>query len=76
MQGVPSVGAMDELVRLFAMYGTIEEYRLLDEYPAEEFTDVYWIKYRKIQSARSVSFKCTLFVLLLILHVLLLVRES
>ena len=27
-------------------------YRILDDYPAEEFTKVYWIKFQKIQSAR------------------------
>lgn len=27
-------------------------YRILDEYPAEEFTEVYWIKFQKIDAAR------------------------
>ena len=27
-------------------------YRLLDEYPSEPFTDVYWIKFAAIDSAR------------------------
>ena len=27
-------------------------YRLLDEYPSEPYTDVYWIKYVTINSAR------------------------
>ena len=50
--GVPSVGVVKELIELCALYGPVEEYRLLDEYPAEEYTDVYWVKFKKIQSAR------------------------
>ncbi|XP_051872022.1 RNA-binding protein 48 isoform X2 [Pristis pectinata] len=52
IQGVPAVGVMKELIELFALYGTIEEYFVLDEYPAEEFTEVYYIKYQRLQSAR------------------------
>ncbi|XP_007901284.1 RNA-binding protein 48 [Callorhinchus milii] len=52
IQGVPAIGVMKELVELFALYGTIEEYSVLDEYPAEEFTEVYKIKYQRLQSAR------------------------
>ncbi|XP_062982822.1 RNA-binding protein 48 [Elgaria multicarinata webbii] len=52
VQGVPALGVMKELVEQFALYGTIEEYNPLDDYPAEEFTEVYLIKFQKIQSAR------------------------
>ncbi|KAL1788695.1 RNA-binding protein 48 [Sigmodon hispidus] len=52
IQGVPAVGAMKELVERFALYGAIEQYNALDEYPAEEFTEVYLIKFVKLQSAR------------------------
>ncbi|XP_077159049.1 RNA-binding protein 48 [Paroedura picta] len=52
IQGVPALGVMKELVELFALYGTIEEYNPLDDYPSEEFTEVYLIKFQKIQSAR------------------------
>ncbi|XP_067648796.1 RNA-binding protein 48-like [Haliotis asinina] len=52
VQGVPAVGGCAELVKLFAVYGAIEEYRILDDYPAEEFTEVYLFKFKKIQSAR------------------------
>ncbi|GCB77326.1 hypothetical protein scyTo_0015649 [Scyliorhinus torazame] len=52
VQGVPAVGVMKELIELFALYGTIEEYFVLHEYPAEEFTEVYHIKYQRLQSAR------------------------
>nr|XP_015213587.1 PREDICTED: RNA-binding protein 48 [Lepisosteus oculatus] len=52
VQGVPALGVMSELVQLFALYGVIEEYRVLDEYPSEQFTEVYLIKFQKLQSAR------------------------
>lgn len=60
IQGVPALGVMKELVELFALYGTIEEYNPLDDYPAEEFTEVYLIKFQKIQSARYSSLNCHL----------------
>ncbi|XP_027031442.1 RNA-binding protein 48 [Tachysurus fulvidraco] len=53
VQGVPAIGVMTELVQLFALYGAIEEYRVLDEYPAEQFTEVYLIKFQKLTSARA-----------------------
>ncbi|XP_015413797.1 PREDICTED: RNA-binding protein 48 isoform X2 [Myotis davidii] len=43
---------MKELVERFALYGAIEQYNALDEYPAEEFTEVYLIKFMNLQSAR------------------------
>ncbi|RDD40201.1 RNA-binding protein 48 [Trichoplax sp. H2] len=52
IQGVPAVGACQELIELFAIYGAIQEYRILDEYPTEEFTEVYWIKFQRIDAAR------------------------
>nr|XP_006114537.1 RNA-binding protein 48 [Pelodiscus sinensis] len=52
IQGVPALGVMKELVQQFALYGAIEEYNALDEYPAEQFTEVYLIKFQKLQSAR------------------------
>ncbi|XP_030644386.1 RNA-binding protein 48 [Chanos chanos] len=53
VQGVPAIGVMTELIQLFALYGVIEEYRVLDEYPAEQFTEVYLIKFQKLTSARA-----------------------
>ena len=32
-------------------------YRFLDEYPAEPFTEVYWIKFQRINSARYCRYK-------------------
>jgi len=52
VQGIPALGIYEDLIKEFALYGAIEEYRVLDEYPAEEFTEVMWVKFVKIQSAR------------------------
>ncbi|XP_063777450.1 RNA-binding protein 48 [Pseudophryne corroboree] len=52
VQGVPAIGVMKELIEHFALFGAIEEYNALDEYPAEEFTEVYLIKFQRLQSAR------------------------
>ncbi|XP_041900225.1 RNA-binding protein 48 isoform X1 [Corvus kubaryi] len=52
IQGVPALGVMKELVEQFALYGAIDEYHALDEYPAEQFTEVYLIKFKKLQCAR------------------------
>ncbi|KAM6899349.1 RNA-binding protein 48 [Xenentodon cancila] len=53
VQGVPAIGVMTELVQLCALYGSVEEYRPLDEYPAEDFSEVYLIKFHKLTSARA-----------------------
>ncbi|KAM4725742.1 RNA-binding protein 48 [Anableps anableps] len=53
VQGVPAIGVMTELIQLCALYGTVEEYRPLDEYPSEEFTEVYLVKFQKLTSARA-----------------------
>ncbi|NXP09529.1 RBM48 protein, partial [Thinocorus orbignyianus] len=52
IQGVPALGVMKALVEQFALYGAIEEYYALDEYPAEQFTEVYLIKFQNLQCAR------------------------
>nr|XP_005550293.1 PREDICTED: RNA-binding protein 48 isoform X3 [Macaca fascicularis] len=57
IQGVPAVGVMKELVERFALYGAIEQYNALDEYPAEDFTEVYLIKFMNLQSARTAKRK-------------------
>ncbi|CAM6090996.1 unnamed protein product [Calypogeia fissa] len=51
-RNVPALGCVDELLKLFGLYGDIEEYRLLDEEDCEPYTDVYWIKYVKYSNAR------------------------
>ena len=60
VQNVSAVGAKDQLAKVFSAYGAISELYPLDDYPAEKFTEVYLIKYQRIQSARydsSVQFK-------------------
>ncbi|XP_040909306.1 RNA-binding protein 48 [Toxotes jaculatrix] len=53
VQGVPAIGVMTELIQLCALYGAVEEYKPLDEYPAEDFTEVYLVKFQKLTSARA-----------------------
>ncbi|XP_077383316.1 RNA-binding protein 48 [Festucalex cinctus] len=53
IQGVPAIGVTTELIQLCALYGVVQEYRPLDEYPAEEFTEVYLVKFQKLTSARA-----------------------
>jgi len=52
VSNVPSYGSADDLIKMFALYGAVEEYRLLDDVPCEKFTDVYWIKFVSIGCAR------------------------
>jgi len=50
---VPRISVEDELIKLFALYGTIEEYRCMHEMEAEdEYCDVYWIKFSELPEAR------------------------
>ena len=37
---------------IFLMICSINRYRILDEYPSEEYCDVYWIKFATIGYAR------------------------
>ena len=52
VQGVPATGVSAELVKLFEVYGDIEDCREMGDYPGEQFTETHLIKYKKIQSAR------------------------
>ncbi|XP_035688864.1 RNA-binding protein 48-like [Branchiostoma floridae] len=52
VQGVPAIGVSEDLVKRFALYGAVQEYRILHEYPAEEFTQAYWVKFDRLQAAR------------------------
>ena len=52
VQNVSAVGARDQLAKLFSTYGAVAELYPLDDYPAEKFTEVYLLKYQRIQSAR------------------------
>ena len=57
IQNVHALGVTKELLELFSLFGEIEEYRLMDEFPTEEFCDVYWIKFKDINSARAAKKK-------------------
>ena len=50
---VPAIAVHLELVKLFKIYGEIEDYKILDDYPSEEFTDTILLKFTKIQNARQ-----------------------
>lgn len=52
VRNVPALGCIDDLIKLFALYGPVEEYRLMDEEDSEPYTDVYWIKFLRIANAR------------------------
>ncbi len=56
---IPSIGVHNELVKLFGIYGKIEEHKILDEYPSscddeedDQFTETILVKFFKIQNAR------------------------
>jgi len=52
VQNVPALGAQKDLLDLFALYGPLEEYRLLDDWDTEdEYTEVYWIKYKNLSDS-------------------------
>ena len=53
---IPAIGVHLELVKLFKIYGEIEDYKILDDYPSEEFTDTILLKFTKIQNARHIFF--------------------
>ncbi|KAK3433089.1 hypothetical protein EUGRSUZ_D00612 [Eucalyptus grandis] len=46
VRNVPALGCGDELLKLFATYGDVEECKPMDEEDCEPYTDVYWIKFR------------------------------
>ena len=54
LQGVPALGVVDDLIKLCALYGAVEEYRILHEYPTDDFLQVIWVKYQRLQAARWV----------------------
>ncbi|KAK9675606.1 hypothetical protein RND81_11G018400 [Saponaria officinalis] len=52
VRNVPALGCGEELNKLFATYGDVEECKPMDAEECEEFTDVYWIKFRYFPNAR------------------------
>ncbi|PKI44346.1 RNA-binding protein 48 [Punica granatum] len=64
VRNVPALGCGDELLKLFATYGDIEECKPMDAEDCEPYTDVYWIKFRLVCNARFAKRKLDEFVFL------------
>ncbi|XWS34775.1 hypothetical protein CRYUN_Cryun21dG0066500 [Craigia yunnanensis] len=64
VRNVPALGCGDDLLKLFATYGDVEECKPMDAEDCEQFTDVYWIKFRLISNARFAKRKLDEFVFL------------
>ncbi|CAI0386293.1 unnamed protein product [Linum tenue] len=52
VRNVPALGCGDDLQKLFASYGDVEELKPMDAEDCEPFTDVYWIKFGLVSNAR------------------------
>ncbi|GAV92349.1 RRM_5 domain-containing protein [Cephalotus follicularis] len=52
VKNVPALGCGNDLLKLFASYGDIEECKPMDEEDCEPYTDVYWIKFCLVSNAR------------------------
>nr|XP_012141061.1 PREDICTED: uncharacterized protein LOC100879115 isoform X2 [Megachile rotundata]XP_012141062.1 PREDICTED: uncharacterized protein LOC100879115 isoform X2 [Megachile rotundata]XP_012141063.1 PREDICTED: uncharacterized protein LOC100879115 isoform X2 [Megachile rotundata] len=50
--GVPKLQLGEEIKKLIEPYGCIKQIHIIPEYPTEEFTEAYYVKYARIQSAR------------------------
>ncbi|KAK7022018.1 RNA-binding protein 48 [Halocaridina rubra] len=55
--GVPSIKILAELQRECFRYGGIEALEMIPDYPREEYTEVYLVKYRNIKCARFAKYK-------------------
>ncbi|PRQ31957.1 putative nucleotide-binding alpha-beta plait domain-containing protein [Rosa chinensis] len=64
VRNVPSLGCGDELLTLFSSYGDVEECKPMDAEDCEQFTDVYWIKFRLVSNARFAKRKLDEYVFL------------
>ncbi|KAM7251089.1 hypothetical protein ACFE04_022972 [Oxalis oulophora] len=64
VRNVPALGCGDELGKLFASYGDIEECKPMDAEDCDEYTDVYFINFRLISCARFAKRKLDEFVFL------------
>lgn len=53
IQNVPSVGNREELKDFCQQFGFVDDIYPLDDYPGEEFTDVYLVKYSNFPAARA-----------------------
>nr|GMD98807.1 RNA-binding protein 48-like [Ipomoea batatas] len=64
VRNVPSLGCGDDLAKLFTTYGEVEECKPMDAEDCEPFTDVYWIKFQRVDNARFAKRKLDEFVFL------------
>ena len=49
---VPAIGGSEELRALCDQYGVVDDFKALNEYPCEEFTEAFLVKYNSFPSAR------------------------
>ncbi|KAK4355441.1 hypothetical protein RND71_024412 [Anisodus tanguticus] len=52
VRNVPALGCADQLSKLFSTYGQIEECKPMDAEDCEPFTDVFWIRFCRVDNAR------------------------
>ncbi|CAN4127841.1 unnamed protein product [Withania somnifera] len=52
VRNVPALGCADQLSQLFSTYGQIEECKPMDAEDSEPFTDVFWIRFCRVDNAR------------------------
>ncbi|CAH9087869.1 unnamed protein product [Cuscuta epithymum] len=64
VRNVPALGCGDDLAKLFSSYGKLEECKPMDAEDCEPFTDVYWVKFQRIDNARYAKRKLDEFVFL------------
>ncbi|XP_031277043.1 RNA-binding protein 48 [Pistacia vera] len=64
VRNVPALGCGDDLMKLFATYGDINECKPMDAEDCEAFTDVYFIKFQRFSNARFAKRKLDKFVFL------------
>lgn len=52
ISNVPAVGGAEDLQAICDQYGMVEDFKPLDGYPTEEFTEVYLVKYDAFSASR------------------------
>ena len=52
VHGVPTLRTEQQLLKLFQKYGAIKQWRKLEAYPCEDFTETYLFTFENIHSAR------------------------
>lgn len=62
VRNVPELGCGSDLLKLFSSYGEVEECKPMDAEDCDQFTDVFWIKFRLISNARFAKRKLDDFV--------------